>query len=75
MTTQTREVFQALLSDKLSFWLKNGCSMTISNDDIEIKCEGIMSGGVLIDIAGLIYGFNLAFFITCNAMSIVVKIY
>ena len=75
MTPQTSEVFQALLSDKLSYWLKTGCSMTISDDDIDIKSEEIMYGGVLIDIVGLINEFELSFYITCKAMSIVVRIY
>lgn len=75
MTTQAREVFQALLSDKLSFWLKNGCSMTIADDEIEIKCEGIMYGRVLVNIVGLVDEFDLSFFVTCEMARIVVNIY
>ena len=76
MTKQTREVFQAILADKLKYWTENKYIRIESDDSgIRVSQDKTMDSGVLKDIAEVANTFEVSFFVTCEMMSIVANIY
>lgn len=76
MTKQTREVFQAILAERLKYWTENKHIRIESGDsDIRVIQDKTMNSGVLKDIMEVTNTFEVSFYVTCEMMSIVANIY
>lgn len=76
MTKQTREVFMALLSEKLKYWIEAGhCRIEALECDVDVKQDRTLNGGLIKDIIEVTTAFDLSFYVTCEMMTMVVKIY